>query len=97
MCVGHQKIRSRLLRCRGRYPIVSRLSGISVSWLYKFGRGTRGKRPSYDLILRLRAALDAIEDDPSKLRASKVLAKPRRKAAACRAPARTRGKDHVSR
>lgn len=55
-----------------------------------FARGQRGKRPSYDLIQRLIAALDAIEATPAKVVAPPRLRKARGKAAACRAPVRKR-------
>lgn len=53
--------RSRLIRFRGRYPEISRLCSLSYSWLSKFARGVRGQRPSFEVITRLRSALDQLE------------------------------------
>lgn len=53
--------RKRLKKFRGRYGAVSERSGISRSWLSKFACGRRGKRPGFDLINRLIAALDKLE------------------------------------
>lgn len=64
--------RKRLKKFRGRYGAVSERSGISRSWLSKFACGRRGKRPGFDLINRLIAALDRLEAE----------AKPPRKRAA---------------
>jgi transcriptional regulator with XRE-family HTH domain len=57
-------IRGRLVRFSGRYPEIAARTGLSYSWISKFARGDRGKRPSFDLIHRLQGALDEIEADP---------------------------------
>lgn len=80
----------RLRRRCGCYSKISRTAGISASWLSMFARGKRGKRPSYDLIQRLIAALDALDAADAKLAHPRTLAKPRKRAVACRA--RTQGK-----
>lgn len=54
-------LRARLRRFQGQYPEVIRRSGISRSWISKFANGKLGKRPGYDLLGRLFAALDTME------------------------------------
>ena len=55
--------RARLLRFKGRYPEICSRSGLRYSWLSKFARGARGIRPSFELITKLQAVLDALEAD----------------------------------
>lgn len=55
------RTRARLLKYTGRYPAICRTAGLSYSWLTKFARGARGRRPSFDLICRLQGALDELE------------------------------------
>lgn len=56
-----EEVRSRLIAFKGRYPEVCERSGLDYSWLSKFARGDRGKRPSFDLITQLDAQLTAME------------------------------------
>ena len=54
-------VRRRLITFKGRYPSICERSGLGYSWLSKFARGTRGKRPSYETINRLIATLDELD------------------------------------
>lgn len=78
-------VRRRLRKHRGCYSKICRTGGITYSWLTKFATGERGRHPSFDLIQRLIAALDAFEAGAVKITSGKTLAKPRRKVAARRA------------
>lgn len=56
-----EQVRTRLIAFKGRYPEVCERSGLDYSWLSKFARGDRGKRPSFDLITQLDAQLTTME------------------------------------
>jgi len=56
-------LRIRLCKFSGCYPAIADRFGFSYSWLGKFARGDRGKRPSFDLIEKLQAALAALEHE----------------------------------
>lgn len=53
--------RDRLQQFKGRWPEICQRSGLGYSWLSKFARSERGRRPSFDLITRLQGALDEME------------------------------------
>lgn len=56
-----EQVRARLIAFKGRYPEVCERSGLDYSWLSKFARGDRGKRPSFELITLLDAQLTTME------------------------------------
>ena len=49
------------MKFKGRYPEICERTGLDYSWLSKFARGVRGKRPSLDQFTKLIHALDQIE------------------------------------
>lgn len=59
--------RNRLRQFKGRYPVICERSGLQYSWLTKFARGVRGKRPSFESITRLQIALDGLEAEDALL------------------------------
>ena len=56
-----ESIRARVNGFRGSYQQIATKAGVSYSWLSKFARGTRGKRPEFDVISRLQRALDDLD------------------------------------
>jgi transcriptional regulator with XRE-family HTH domain len=56
-----EEVRTRLIAFKGRYPEICDRSGLDYSWLSKFARGDRGKRPSFELITMLDAQLTEME------------------------------------
>lgn len=56
------RLRERVRAQRGHYTALSRASGMSVSWLSKFGRG-RYASPGVVTVQRLAVALDALEKE----------------------------------
>lgn len=56
-----ESIRERLQKRQGSYPSIAESAGISYSWLQKFANGERGKRPTFNLIAKLVAELDALD------------------------------------
>lgn len=71
--------RTRLRRFRGHYPAVCERAGLGYSWLTKFACGERGRRPSYDTMERLTAALDAMEAEAARSRQRRRAPIPRTK------------------
>lgn len=68
--ISIDRTRRRLRRFSGQYRVVSDESGLGYSWVSKFASGERGKRPSFDLITRLIAALDKLEAQTSRRKRS---------------------------
>lgn len=64
------KARKRLVRFKGRYPLICERAGLGYSWLSKFSRGERGLRPSFDLIQRLLRVLDEMEAEAKAAKAN---------------------------
>jgi transcriptional regulator with XRE-family HTH domain len=54
------RLRERVRAQRGHYAELARASGMSVSWLSKFGRG-RYASPGVVTVQRLAVALDSLE------------------------------------
>lgn len=53
--------RARLNQFKGRFPEICDRSGLGYSWLSKFSRAKRGKRPGFDQITKLTQVLDELE------------------------------------
>ena len=56
------RLRARVRAQRGHYAALSAASGMSVSWLSKFGRG-RYVSPGVVTVQRLAVALEALEKE----------------------------------